>query len=358
MKKNKSIILIIASFILGEIFMFLILTYTPILNNKIKSVINDKVYVKESLKESLKKIYEAVVVVEDYKNDRIEATGTGFIYKKDDKYAYIITNEHVVTEENVKVTLSNNAEEEATILGKDEYLDLAVLRIKKDNVKLVATLGTSEDLELGDTIFTVGTPINKEYRGSITAGVLSGKDRLVDVNVKNQDTSDWLMKVLQIDASINPGNSGGPLLNGKGEVVGICTLKLVDSDIEGMSFAIPIEFAMNYIEKMEKGEEIKWPELGINMANVTDTASIVNNNIAIPNNINDGVMVTEVKKNSSASKSNLKKGDIITEINKNQIKDIAHLRYELYKYKSGDTISIRVMRSNKEKTIKVKLIAK
>ena len=96
---------------------------------------------------------------------------------------------------------------------------------------------------------------------------------MVSVSVSNSNSNDWIMRVLQFDASINPGNSGGPLLNANGEVIGICSLKLVDDDIEGMGFAIPIEYAMSHIESLEKGEDIAWPVLGVSMVNANDTSS-------------------------------------------------------------------------------------
>ena len=118
------------------------------------------------------------------------------------------------------------------------------------------------------------------------------------------------MKVLQIDASINAGNSGGPLLNVNGEVIGICSMKLVNSSIEGMAFAIPIEYAMDNIDALEKGKKIEWPYLGVGMANVTDTATLYSNDIALDSDITEGVVVIKVVDGSAAAKS-----DLISSIN-------------------------------------------
>lgn len=351
----KQGVLIISSFIIGGMVMLLLARYTPLLQNYMIKKDETMIYEKNSLAPAVKKIYDAVTVIQSYNNDSIMETGTGFIYKVDDKYGYILTNEHVLENANIiKVTLTNEEEEKAEILGKDEYLDLAVLRIDKKDITLVANIGSSEKAKLGDTVFTVGTPLGYDYKGSITAGVLSGKDRKVPINNSGGATDDWLMRVLQVDASINPGNSGGPLLNAKGEVIGICTLKLIDSEVEGMGFAIPIEYAMNHIDSLETGEKIKWPVLGISMVNVSDSSSLVKNDIKLSADINEGVAVTSIKDNSSAS-SKLEKGDIITHINNNKVKDIAHLRYELYQYSSGDIITITILRNEKEKKIKVKL---
>ena len=251
--------------------------------------------------------------------------------------------------------MSNDTEAEATILGGDEYLDLAVLRIDKSNVTLVANIGDSEDMKLGDTIFTVGTPMGEEYQGTVTSGILSGKDRMVSVSVSNTSSSDWVMRVLQFDASINPGNRGGPLLNVNGEVVGVCSLKLVDDEIEGMGFAIPIEYAMNHIESLEKGKAIEWPVLGVSMVNASDRTGLYRNQINLDRNITQGVVVVQAEKGSGAYDAGLTTGDVITKIDGKEVKDSAFLRYELYQHQAGDTIKITYIRNGKEHTVNVKL---
>ena len=226
---NKKLI-IISSFLIGVLVTITIISFTPIFKDNTRT----KIVEKTSLNTSINKIYKATVLVEAYRNESLKNTGTGFIYKKDDKYGYILTNEHVISEDEIKVTLYDDREVKVEVLGKDEYLDLAVLRIDKKYVDLVATLGNSEKSLLGDTIFLVGSPLGYDYRGSVSSGIISGKDRMV--KVKTSDNQDYIMRVIQVDASINPGNSGGPLLNINGEVIGVCSLKLVDDDIEGMGF--------------------------------------------------------------------------------------------------------------------------
>jgi serine protease Do len=362
---KKEVFLIISSFIVGGIVMLGLVSFTPLVKSILGSSNNytitqngTKVYEKSSLSASVEKIYDAVVLVEGYDNNTLSSTGTGFVYKIDNKYAYILTNEHVISSFNtIKIMNTKDEETEVKVLGKDEYLDLAVLRVDKKYASLVATIGSSEDMSLGDTIFTVGSPLGSTYRGSVTSGVLSGKDRMVSVSVSTSSSNDWVMRVLQIDASINPGNSGGPLLNVNGEVIGICSMKLVDDEIEGMGFAIPIEYAMNHVDSLEKGEEIKWPVLGISMINLTDQANINKYNIKVPDNVTSGIAVVGIKENTSAAKSDLKVGDIITKIDDNNITDISYLRYELYQHKSGDTIEVTYLRNGKEKTTKIKLIS-
>ncbi len=362
-KENiKLVPLIIFSFVIGGIVTLSMLKWTPILDqiigsrNTVITKNGTQVYEKGSLAASVEKIYDAVVVVQGYSNNQLASTGTGFVYKTDDKYGYILTNQHVIsTLSKITVLFTNDKEVETTVLGSDEYLDLAVLRVPKEEVLMVATIGSSEKVSLGDSVFTVGSPLGADYRGSVTSGVLSGKDRMVSVTVSNSRSSDWVMRVLQIDASINPGNSGGPLLNVNGEVIGICSMKLVDDEIEGMGFAIPIEYAMNHADSLEKGKAIKWPVLGIRMANITDTATLRQYGISISSDVTSGTVVVEAEKDSSADKAGITKGDIITKVDGNKVKDYAYLRYELYQHQAGDTIEITYLRNGKEHTTKVTL---
>lgn len=364
-KENlKQVFIVAFSFVIGGVVMISLLKWTPLLNELINSsntnmVITKngtQVYEKASLAASVEKIYDAVVVVEGYQQNQLTSTGTGFVYKVDSKYGYILTNQHVISNmETVKVVTSKDEEVEVKVLGGDDYLDLAVLRIEKTKVHQVATIGSSEKMNIGDTIFTVGSPMGYDYRGSVTSGILSGKDRMVSVNVSNSVSNDWVMRVLQMDASINPGNSGGPLLNVNGEVIGICSLKLVDDEIEGMGFAIPIEYAMNHAQSLENGQKISWPLLGIGMCNTTDTSTLYRNGIIIPSEITEGVAVVSVAEKSGAANAGIQKGDVIIKINDNKVKDSAYLRYELYQHQAGDKIKVTVIRDGKEKTFEVKL---
>lgn len=359
----KEVILIVFSFFIGALAMLLAIRYLPIVNDLFNSgntqVITKNgthVYEKSSLAPAVEKAYDAVLVIQPYNNGTLTGTGTGFVYKTDDKYGYVLTNEHVVSDgKDVKVVLTNDEEVAAEVLGKDEYLDLAVLRIDKKSVTQVVTTASSQKMNIGDTIFTIGSPLGYNYRGSVTSGILSGKDRLVSMSVSKSVSNDWVMKVLQIDASINPGNSGGPLLNVNGEVIGICSMKLVDDNIEGMGFAIPIEYALSHVDNLEKGKKIEWPVLGIGMVNVTDTTNLMQNNLDIDTSIKEGVVVHSIKEGTGAAKSDLKKGDIIIKINDTKVKDIAYLKYELYQHQAGDTIEITYIRNKHEKKTKVKL---
>ena len=360
----KLILIVLFSVIIGGVLMVCLLrlseTFDGLLGETTNTIItknNTQIYEKNSLAASVDKVYPSVFTIQCYKGGQLTSTGSGFVYKVDNKYGYILTNQHVVSDTTeVKVVHNDSTDEvEATILGGDEYLDLAVLRIDKQYVKAVAEIGTSEKMKLGDVVFTIGAPMGIDYKGSVTSGVLSGKDRMVSVSVGNSATNDWVMRVLQIDASINPGNSGGPLLNVNGEVIGVCSMKLVDAQIEGMGFAIPIEYAMNHIDSLENGKKIEWPVLGIAMINVSDPSSLYRNNITIDKDIKEGVVIASVSKGSAADKAGLEAGDVIIKIDDNKVTDTAYLRYQLYQHSAGDTMKATIIRKGKEKIINIKL---
>lgn len=343
-------ITIILSFFVGIMGTIIVINYMPNMQ-KIEKTINQEsttsVNITETntIKKSIEKIYDAVVLVETYKNNTELSSGTGFIYKKDEKKGYIITNHHVIDGGNkFKITLTNGEETEATLLGSDEYSDIAVLAINQEMVPQIAKLGQSLESEIGDTVFAVGSPLGKEYMGTVTKGILSGKDRTVTVT---SATSSTMVEVLQTDAAINPGNSGGPLVNINGEVIGVTSMKLVQSEVEGMGFAIPIEIVSSIIERLENGENIERPLIGIEMTDITNTYYLYRQGITIPKDIENGVVVIKVNDNLPASKSGLQKGDIILSINDTEIKDSVHFKHLLYKYEVGDKITIKYYRENK-----------
>jgi serine protease Do len=265
-----------------------------------------------------------------------------------------MTNQHVVDDATgIKILLTSGEEVEGTILGGDEYLDIAVIRIPAEKVISVASIGSTENLKLGEQIFAIGTPVGEEYFNTVTSGYVSGIDRKVTVSVKSNN--DWVQEVIQIDASINPGNSGGPLVNYNGEVIGINSMKLVDSSIEGMGFSIKIEDAMKHISTLENGKGISRPLLGITHCNVSDTYTLKRYGITLDSSIDEGIVVISVEDGSGASKAGLKKGDVIVKLNDDDVTDMAYLKYLLYKYNAGDTINLTYIRNSKTKTTKVTL---
>lgn len=205
-------------------------------------------------------------------------------------------------------------------------------------------------------MFTIGSPMSSEFSGTVTRGILSGKNRMVEVSVGSSSSKDWIMNVMQTDAAINPGNSGGPLCNVSGEVIGINSMKIVQSEIEGIGFSIPIEDALLYANKIVKGEKIQRPFLGVQMADMSTSGYyLAKQGIKIDNSVTSGVIVISTTDNGPSNKAGLEKGDVIIGIGKYKVKSVAELRYYLYKYEPNDEVEIKVIRGKEQKIFKVKL---
>lgn len=265
------------------------------------------------------------------------ATGSGVIISKD---GYILTNNHIVnTSSNssfyqvsdaTKVTVKLYNDEtiyEAKIIGKDETTDLAVIKIEKNDLP-AATLGNSDELKVGEFSMAIGNPLGME--STVTAGIISAINREITSDGKK-------FTVIQTDAAINSGNSGGALVNSKGEVVGINTLKLSGSGIEGIGFSIPINSTIEVYKQLISDGKVKRPYIGISGRDIDEKT-------AKQYSLVEGVYVVSVEQFSSAEKSGIKAYDIITEVNGKKITNMNELNDIKNTHKIGDTINLKVYR--------------
>ncbi len=346
---HSKVFLCICTFFIGLIVMFGIMKIngktTVVENVKNKNIKTTTVEEVSDLKTAINNVYESVVYIE-VSGDRTSSSGSGFVYKTDDKYGYILTNYHVIESgKKFRVTFSDGTEIDAEYVNGDEYYDIAILKIEKDKVKNVATIGDSSTLELGDTVFTVGAPLGKDYMGTITKGIVSGINRMVSVSLTS---GSYLMEVIQTDASINSGNSGGPICNIKGEVIGITSSKLIGSGVEGMGFAIPINSVMEIINSIEGGKEIVRPYVGVQLVDLSNTFALqYYYNIKIGSDVTFGAVLNYVEENKPADKAGLKVGDVIVELDGEKVEDVTHFKYLLYKHTVGDSIKVKYYRENK-----------
>ena len=370
-KKGLSVAIIVGIIVLllvaiGDI----VVNYVPlkeIFSKNVKYVTEKEVTVTDTgIRDAVSKLYNASVIVEvGSTKDKLSGWGSGFVYKKDSKYGYIFTNHHVVEgAKYIKIVLADESEVEGELIGSDEYADVAVVKIPADKVIAVAEIGKSEDVLVGDTIFAIGTPVSLEYSFTVTRGILSGKNRMVEMTSSSKGNSifqtsgdSWYMNLLQIDASINSGNSGGPLANSNGQVIGITNSKLSSStmsgtSIENIGFAIPIEDALAVAEYLESNGKVTRPVLGVTMTSVEGAEY---NGVTISDKITSGAVVTDVSSGSTADDAKLKKGDVITKLDDYNIKDYKYLKYYLYRYRVGDKVKITYIRGDKEKTVEVTL---
>ena len=365
MKKNVVIIAVCIVCVLGGSFgMYYYISKHPATFQKIITKSEKKVKIDDTgISAAVEKVYDSVVTVSTYKNASAYASGTGFVYKKNGDISYILTNAHVIKNaDEVYITFTNGKTEKVEIVGSNTMSDIAVLSIDSSKVIAYAEIGSSDSSKIGDTVFAVGAPLDSAYSWTVTRGILSGKDRLVEVsqsssNTRSLSNDSYMMNVLQTDAAINSGNSGGPLANGNGEVIAITSMKLVTTGVEGMGFAIPIETAIKYAEKIINKEEIVSPYIGVSMLNINEAYYYREfRSIVEESNLKSGVVVAMVENGSPSAKAGLKQGDIITKIDGENCKSIAYLRYILFKHEVGDKIKVTYLRDGKESTVSVTLV--
>ena len=255
-----------------------------------------------------------------------EAEGSGIILSAD---GYIVTNNHVVDGANtVKVTLNTGTEYEAKLVGKDAQTDLAVIKIEPGEQLTVATIGDSNILEVGERVVAIGNPMGLEFFGSVTEGIVSAVNRSIDVDNRT-------MNLIQTDAAINSGNSGGALINTKGEVIGINSVKVAYSGVEGMGFAIPSSEAKTIIaDLLEHGYVKGRPVIGISTRDVTEY-------MAQAYSWPQGVQVMEIS-SENAKAAGFQQGDIITEVNGQKIKTGEELNKIKSEHAPGETLQMQV----------------
>ncbi len=351
---SKKIISYIVVFFVGCIIMYAIIYFFPVTLTESVTREERNVTINDTgIAEAVAKVYDAVVVVSTYSDDTYVASGTGFVYRHDGDTYYLLTNYHVIEDGNhVTVTFTDGSIVETEIIGFDEYQDIAVLAIESDEEYTVAEIGNNDETRIGDTTFAVGAPLDSAYSWTVTRGIISGKDRMVEVEI---DNGNYIMRTLQTDAAINSGNSGGPLCNANGEVIGITSLKLVNDGIEGMGFAIPIEDAIDKAEDIINGEVTDYPYLGVSMLDFADAYFSQYYSLIRQSNLDGGVIVTDVVEDSPAANGGIRANDIITAMDGEEVPSVAYLRYYLYQHNVGDTVTFTVYRNGDTRDIEVTL---
>lgn len=294
----------------------------------------------------VKQVSSSVVTIEVYYNGVQAGSGSGVVYDKENGKFFVVTNHHVVDGgESISCLFNSGESVNATLLGSDPYTDLAVLAIEPDFEITPIQIGDSDLLDIGEEVLAIGSPLGSNYSGSTTKGIISGTNRVVSVDLDSDGTDDWDMTVLQTDAAINPGNSGGALVNMAGELVGITSMKISDTD--GMGFAIPITQAMSDLDELRMKGKIERPVLGVQVVAMSDISLRQRYYYNIRSESLDGVYVYSVQDNSVASKAGIKQGDIIIGIDDDEITTYKSFVSALYSKHIGDQIKIVVERNNK-----------
>ena len=270
-------------------------------------------------------------------NQQVEGIGSGFIINQE---GYILTNYHVVEGSNeVAVILSTGEEVSATVVNYDQKKDIAMVKLADGTkVPAVAELGDSDASYPGEDVLAIGTPLSKSFASTLTKGIVSAVGREVETS------TGITMNLIQTDTAINPGNSGGPLINTKGQVIGINSMKLVTTDVEGIGFAIPINEAKDRIETLSK----PIITLGVEIVEITPELSE-------KNNLPEGIYINDVTQFSPAAKAGIKIADVITSFDGKRVKTSEELSEAKNKKEKGDTVEVVVERNDKEVTLSMTL---
>ena len=387
---KKKIVLLVMILTFSLLFGCTNLINNEIYNKSYNSTINIQEF-EDLVVAATEKASPAVVGVSSYEGNLISgallsSTGSGVIYSceaimvdgtvesdcsktintsnKVEEYKYlVVTNRHVIESKSlqskVKVYIGEeNAKVDANVLGYDDKIDIAVISFYYTKYIQPLTFADSELLKKGNFAIAIGNPNGYEYYGSATFGIISYPKRYMSDDTNGDGIADWDSEYIQHDVAINPGNSGGALINLKGELIGINTLKLVSDDIDNMGFAIPSNLVKELVEILEKGESPKRYTLGISiyevdvLLNKEDYPEGSVPDIALPDGINYGLYVEAVDASGLAN-GRLQVGDIILEFNRVKITRTAEFRAELGKVMSGDIAVIKVHRNGSEVEVKM-----
>lgn len=278
----------------------------------------------------------------------IEAgTGSGVVYKIEGDTAFVVTNHHVIDgADEVEVVLYDDTHVEAEIVGSDVFSDLAVLRMSSEYVDEAIEIGVSENVKVGEPAIAIGNPLGLMFSSTVTQGVISGTERTIPQDFDMDGRPDWQAEVLQTDAAINPGNSGGALINIYGQLIGINSMKINEAAVEGLGFAIPIDYALPIMLELETKGIVDRPFLGVEVYSLDEIPHTEwESTLSLPDDVTSGVYVWSVQPRSPADQGGIERLDVIVELDGQPTVNVIDLRRILFQEKEiGDTLSITFYR--------------
>lgn len=369
-RKRKGYLLKIIVILL--IFVIAILTYYIYLNidiskpinqagkntaEKMSRTINEVEEENKTVSQLIAEINECVVGISKVKEvgdtiflkDAVSSLGlgTGVIISEN---GYILTNEHVSGQKysTCYITLNTGRNYKGSVVWSNTDIDMAIIKINEKKLPY-AILGNSDNIQVGENVYAIGNPIGYEFQRTVTSGIISALNRTIKLEENDEEV--YMEDLIQTDATINPGNSGGPLLNIRGEIIGINTIKITSA--EGIGFAVPINVIKSVVESFINTGKFEEASLGI-FAYDKNVIPYMNKNINITKD-GIGIYVANVTKNSAADKAGIKNGDIIKSIDENKLERMCELRGYIYTKKPKDEVSLKILRNNREIEMKVKL---
>ena len=333
-------------------------TDDEVIGTKLATEDDEQITNEESLYKVIKEASDCIVGVSKIKENGTSVflmnsaeklgIGTGIIVSKS---GYILTNQHVAgnRKNTCYVTLSDGTSYEAKVEWADEKIDLAIIKVN-EKFKNSAKLGDANNIDVGERVYAIGNPIGYEFQKTVTSGIISALNRTVKIQEDDEDYA-YMSDLIQTDATINPGNSGGPLINSKGEVIGINSVKITSAD--GIGFAIPINIAKPIIEKFNESGKFEEAYLGI-FAYDDSIIPYIDKSI----NLKGGIYVEKISLDGPAYSSQLRNGDIITKVDETKINKMSQLQEYVYSKNPNEEITLTVVRGNNQKEIKITLDSK
>lgn len=312
--------------------------------------------VKSDLTDVIAHAKESTVGIAVYQRNSQAGSGSGVVYKKDGKTVFVITNHHVIDDaSSIEVIFPSGQSVKASLVGSDQYGDIAVLKMNCDFEVNPFEIGDSNLLDSGEIAVAIGSPLGIEYAGTVTQGIISAPSRTISVDLNSDGKEDWDMNVIQTDAAINPGNSGGALINAVGELVGITSMKYSSEAVEGMGFALPINDAIKMVDEIIKTGKVSRPVLGINALSLDGYSSYELYMYRIQTNLNKGIYITNVQSGSAAAKAGLQSGDVITHFDDKELQSYKDFLTQLYSKKPNDVVKLTINRNGSTTSVNVTL---
>ncbi len=314
---------------------------------KIQSNITVLKGVLTDITELVSKSEPKVVSIVSKKHDEHINSGSGAIYKSDANGVYIITNNHVISgSDSIGVSFANGETLDGVVVGFDEVTDIAVILTKPEFSVEKFLIGDSATVKKGEYVIAIGSPLGSDFQGTVSFGIVSGINRSIGIDQNKDGSIDWHINAIQTDAAINPGNSGGPLVNLNGELIGINTMKALNSDRIG--FAIGSNEVIPVVDKLISNGKIERPYIGIKTEDISLLTTYQKSFFSIPLDITEGVFIKDISTDSNAYLANLRAGDIIVKINDVVIKNEKDYSKVIYSFNLGETITITYKRNADE----------
>ncbi|GIP35988.1 S1C family serine protease [Paenibacillus sp. J2TS4] len=357
--RNRVVLLILASALTGSLVTFFLMTVftksdtgQPLAAGPIEVTELSRVKAVDKVSPTVVSIISSI---KEKNGEKVRGIGmgSGVIFQKNGNRALIVTNNHVLEEaSSFEVVLPTGEHKQAKVIGSDYLADLAVLEIDAGGIKTVAEFGNSDDLKSGQTAIAIGNPLGGLSQ-TVTAGIISWPRRTIPVYPGHDGEYEWELEMIQTDAAINQGNSGGALVDLEGRVIGINSLKVADTGVEGLGFAIPINEVKTVIDELVAHGKVLRPFIGVSTVNLSSFKSGLEL-LKLPEEVKMGAIILEV--HGPAKEAGLKTNDVIVEMDNQPIHGTLSLRKYLYQNKQiGEKLNITYYRNGKKLTVTITL---